>query len=388
MVILAFIATAALLGMTGIMLSNLVFFPRLRISNETGGKGWVSILVPARNEAAVIAETVRRLLAQRDCHFELVLLDDNSGDGTAERALEAAQGDTRLRVICGKPLPAGWAGKNWACQQLAEAARGDILLFTDADTIWAPEGLAALQNEMTRTCADLLTVWPTQITVTWAERLTVPNMALVVGAYLPILLTHYAPFAAFGAANGQVMMFRREAYEVIGGHASVRSEVVEDIKLARRVKSAGLRLRMADGNGLISCRMYTDWPSVRNGFAKSLVGGYGSVAGVILAAAFHWTVFLLPPIWLVTGWLGPRNYDLPVGPLALSLPGWPWWPATLTGLGLAVRAVTAVFTRQRPADALLMPVSAVLMSIISALACWWQVRYGGPVWKGRVIKHA
>lgn len=388
MVIVALIASAALLGMVGVTLSNLLFFPRLRQPSTAGGgeKPFVSVLVPARNEAAVIERTVRGLLGQSYARFELIVLDDNSEDGTGELARQAAAGDARLRIINGKPLPPGWAGKNWACHQLAQAAHGDILLFTDADTLWAEGGLAALVDEMARSRGDLQTVWPTQLTETWAERLTVPNLALVVIGYLPILATHYLPLAAFGAANGQVMAFRREAYKGIDGHAGVKGEVVEDVKLARRIKAAGLRLRMADGNRLVSCRMYTDWPGVRNGFAKSLVGGYGSVFGVILSILFHWIVFLMPALWLVFGWSGPREFPLAVGPLALTLPGWPLWPALLTAVGMAVRGITAWFTGQRARDALLMPVTVLVMTWISVLACWWQVKYGGPVWKGRLVK--
>lgn len=390
MLILALIASAALLGMTGITLSNLVFFPRLRqpSDNHRADQPFVSVLVPARNEAAVIEGTVQRLLAQSYERFELIVLDDNSEDGTAQRARIAAAGDERLRIINGSPLPAGWAGKNWACHQLSQVAKGDSLLFTDADTIWAPQGLAAVVAEMQRGRADLQTVWPTQITETWAERLTVPNIALVVMGYLPVLATHYVPLAAFGAANGQVMAFRRKAYDAIQGHEGVAGEVVEDVKLARRIKGAGLRLRMADGNRFVSCRMYTDWPGVRNGFAKSLVGGYGSVLGVMLSILFHVIVFLLPPLWLVFGSGGAREVSLAVGSLSITLPMWPAWPAALTLAGIAVRGVSAWFTRQRVRDALLMPVTVVVMTWISLFACWWQMKYGGPVWKGRLVKAA
>jgi chlorobactene glucosyltransferase len=390
MLIPALIASAVLLGMAGITLSNLLFFPRLKRSATVAMAElpFVSVLVPARNEAGVIAGTVRRLLDQSYPHFELIALDDNSEDGTAEIARAAAAGDARLRIIGGKPLPAGWAGKNWACHQLAQAAKGDILLFTDADTLWAPDGLTAVVDEMARGRADLQTVWPTQITETWAERLTVPNIALVVLGYLPVLATHYLPSAAFGAANGQVMAFRRAAYDAIDGHAGVAGEVVEDVKLARRIKGAGLRLRMADGNRRVSCRMYTDWSGVRNGFAKSLVGGYGSVLGVILSIVFHVIVFLLPPLWLLTGFGGPRETALMIGPVALTLPMWPVWPAALTATGMIIRGVTAWYSQQRVRDALLMPVTVLVMTWISVLACWWQVKHGGPVWKGRLVKAA
>ncbi len=389
MVFAALFVTVVLFGMVGIMLSNLVLFPRLTRSQlPTSSFQLISILIPARNEAAVIGDTVRRMLAQTYPHFELIVLDDHSTDGTADLARAAAGGDARLRVIAGETLPAGWGGKNWACHQLAQAAQGDWLLFTDADTIWAPDALAALAAEAERSRADLLTVWPTQITVTWPERLVVPLMALVVIGYLPVFMVHYTPWSPFAAANGQCLFFRRTAYQAIGGHAALRGEVLEDVKFARRIKAARLRLRMADGNRLVACRMYSDWPSVRDGYAKNILSGYGgSIFFLSLAGVFHWLVFLGPWVWLVAGgWpLETGNWKLEAGGWQVALPGWPAWPALLAAAGVALRAVTAWFTRQRVRDALLMPVSVLLMTVVAAKSAYWQIRYGGPVWKGRVV---
>ncbi|MFQ3647257.1 MAG: glycosyltransferase, partial [Anaerolinea sp.] len=141
---------------------------RRLIVQQPSARPFVSILIPARNEAAVIGQTVAALTQQTYPHFELLILDDQSSDGTAEIA--RAAGDKRTRILTGRPLPSGWAGKNWACWQLAQEARGDLLLFTDADTRWEPEALAALLAHQEMTQADLLTAWPTQITHTWAER--------------------------------------------------------------------------------------------------------------------------------------------------------------------------------------------------------------------------
>ncbi len=378
---LALFVTVVLLGMVGITLSNLVLFPRLTKSQLPASSfPFVSILIPARNEAAVIGDTVRRMLAQTYPRFELIVLDDHSTDGTAAVAQAAAGGDARLRVIAGATLPAGWGGKNWACHQLAQAARGDWLLFTDADTIWAPDALAAVAAEAERTRADLLTVWPTQISATWPERLVVPLMALVIIGYLPVFMVHYTPWSPFAAANGQCLLFRRTAYEAIGGHAALRSEVLEDVKFARRVKAHHLRLRMADGNRLVACRMYSDWPSVRDGYAKNILSGYGSLPALALAAVFHWLVFLGPwaALELANGeWrMANGEWQLPVTA----------WMIVLAALGIAIRAVTAWFTRQRVRDALLMPVSVLLMTVIAAKSAYWQIRYGGPVWKGRVVR--
>jgi chlorobactene glucosyltransferase len=306
MSLLAVFIALVLIGMTFISVVNALVFPRLRPRPGPALEPFVSVLIPARNEAALIGRTVRGLLAQAYSNFELIVLDDNSDDDTAKICRAAGNGDARLKVLSGRPLPGGWLGKNWACHQLAGAARGELLVFTDADVQWAPGALGALVAEMEQEDAGLLTVWPTQQTITWGERLVVPLMALVIVAYLPIPLTHHSPWPAFAAANGQCLAFRRRAYDLVGGHAVVKDKIVEDIVLARRIKMAGQRLRMADGAGLVNCRMYSDWPAVRAGYAKNILAGYGGrVSFLLLATVFHWLVFLVPWLWLALGWLKP-----------------------------------------------------------------------------------
>lgn len=365
--LISLISGGALLifGITAI--SNVLLFPRLRRLSPSESPS-VSILIPARNEAAVIGETVRSLLAQRYTNFELIVLDDNSADGTGAVACEAAGGDSRLRVVKGAALPEGWGGKNWACHQLSEAARGEWLLFTDADVRWQSEALGALVAHMARTRADLLTVWATQVTCTWAERLIVPLMTFAIFAYLPIIMVHHSRWMIFAAANGQVMLFRRAAYQKIGGHAAVRAKVVEDVTLARRIKAAGLRLRMFEGNGLISCRMYQGWASVRDGFAKNILAGHGdSVPFLLLSTVLHWLAYVAPFLWLLLSGFAPSALVLCAGVIAL-------------------RMLTAAATGQRLLDALLMPLSVVLMTRIAAQALYWRLRYGGVQWKGRTLR--
>jgi chlorobactene glucosyltransferase len=374
-IIVPIVITVVLIGMALITVVNTLVLSRLGTGPRSTEQPRVSILVPARDEAAVIGPTIRSLLTQAYQNFELIVLDDHSTDGTADVIRQAAQNSPRLRIVTGNPLPSGWLGKNWACHQLSQEAAGDWLIFTDADVRWAPHALSAVVAEMERTRADLLAVWPTQHSQSWGERLTVPLMALVVLGYLPLPLVHHTPWPAFAAANGQCLAFRRRAYQAIAGHTAVQAQVLEDVVLARRVKRHGLRLRLADGAGLITCRMYQDWPAVRSGFAKNILAGYGGrVSFLLLATFFHWLVFLLPWIWLLGGWLTP------------ALPGWPRWPLLLIGLGVGIRTLTAVATRQRLLDAVLMPFSVLLMTRIATQAVWWQWRYGGPLWKGRTVK--
>jgi chlorobactene glucosyltransferase len=370
LLLLNLIAFAALTYVAVVATMNVFAFPRLGARPAAlAAIPRVSVLIPARNEARVIGDTVRALLAQDYPDFEVIVLDDHSDDGTADIA--RAAGDARLAVVAGKALPAGWLGKNWACQQLAEQATGDLLLFTDADVRWERGALLALVSEMLRTRADLLTVWPTQMTRTWSERLTVPLMALVVVGYLPIIGTHTVPHPAFAAANGQCMLWRREEYQRAGGHDAVRGRIVEDVALARRVKSARMRLIMEDGGGLIACRMYHNWPEVRDGYAKNILHGHGGLLPLLLSTLLHWLMLLYPWLLAVIAVISGDG-------LLLA------WAAALIALGVLVRMLTAAVTRQRPLDALLLPVSALVMTVIAFRAIYWQFS-GGPRWKGRTV---
>ncbi len=350
---------------------NAISFPRLQYGKpETMPR--VSLLVPARNEAGVIRRTVQALLLQDYPDYELVVLDDHSSDGTSQMALQAAAGDERFSLLQGQPLPPGWLGKNWACAQLGQHATGDVLVFIDADVCWTPHTLPALLASMQNQRADVLAVWPTQVTRTWSERLVVPLVMLAVLAYLPEILVRFTSWPAFAAANGQCLAFRRQAYNQMGGHAGVRGEIVEDVALARLARRSGQRLVMTLGEKLVACRMYTGWDQVRDGFAKNILAGHGGVGGLALSVVFHWLVFLGPWAWLILGGLAPLGW------------GWPWLPLALAALGTGVRALTAAVARQRVGDALLMPVSVVLMSIITVQALVWHWR-GGPLWKGRTL---
>ncbi len=370
MMIFAMVLTLVLVGIALNAIANALLFPRLRHSSVTGDAPRVSVLIPARNEAAVIGQTVRSLLAQTYPNLEIFILDDNSDDGTGDLARQAAQGDPRLKVISGKPLPYGWLGKNWACHQLGQVASSDVLIFSDADVRWSAEAIASVMGMMDQSQADLLTVWPTQETQTWGERLVVSLMALAIVGYLPILGVHFVPSAWFAAACGQCLVFRRRTYEAVGGHAAVRDSIIEDVALAKKIKSGSLKLWMADGAGVIGCRMYTSWDAVRNGFAKNILAGHGnSVLFLAFSTLFHWAIFIVPWLWLA---LGSGSWR------------WPMWPLALIALGMGVRALSAVVTRQRVIDALLMPVSVVLMTVIAAQSVWWDW-HGGPKWKGRKL---
>ena len=362
--IIYFIA-CVLIGLSLITIINVLTFPQLRKSEHPDKNPSVSILIPARNEAHIIQQTVTSILSQTYPNFELIVLNDNSTDHTREQL--ASIHDNRLSIINGKPLPTGWMGKSWACHQLSQQANADILLFTDADVQWSPDALTAIINHMNQHNADLLTVWSTQQTITPAERLTVPLMAFAILTYLPTFMTHHSPFSIFAAANGQCMAWKRSTYDAIGGHTLVANNVLDDVTFARHTKKSGYQLRMVDANQLIQCRMYNDWSSVRDGFAKNILAGYGnSVIALSLSTIFHFIVFLLPIILLITS----SQYH---------------FLATLFIIqAMLIRALSASFTHQRVSDAIGMPLSVILMTRIALQSIIWHYT-GQARWKGRTI---
>src|SRR2546423_246992 len=280
-----FVGLALLLVWVNSLLT-LLFVRRIRPLAARAGAPFVSILVPARNEARRIVSCLTYLADQNYPHFEVLLLDDHSEDAT--RALAEGIGfgaSGQFRIISGLPLPNEWTGKAWACQQLARAATGDYLLFTDADTVHTPEMLAAAIDTALRTRASLLSLWPRQVTPTLGEKAVIPLLYLaaagLVSHFLLAAAQRYRVLARIlprsilrsnGIANGQFLLFRRADYWALGGHEPVRNHLVEDVALARRVAARipdGFRLFNADGTSLVQCRMYENLAEIWDGFTKN-----------------------------------------------------------------------------------------------------------------------
>lgn len=356
-----------------IAILNALTFPRLKAVKPIADFPLVSVLIPMRNESLIIAGTVTSLLAQDYPNLEVILLDDHSNDSTFETALQSAQGDRRITILRGEALPNHWLGKVWACHQLSTHASGEYLLFADADVQWESNAISALVSESMRTNADLLNAWTTQITRTWGERLIVPLMGFSIHAYLPVLATHHLPWKIFAAASGQCLLFRREAYKTIGGHAAIKNNILDDMSLAYAIKEKHLRFRSVDANGMIHTRMYSNWEQVRNGYAKNILAGHGnSILLLLISTIFHWWQFILPMVCLFVSIFFPRIFPNTI------------YFFLLTALGIITRALTAASTHQRIVDAFLMPVSVLMMTVIAIQSIRWH--YTGEVqWKGRKL---
>lgn len=334
------------------LLVNLVAFPTLRPVRADGAG--TSLLVPARDEAGRLRRTLPGLLAQPA--DEILVLDDGSRDGTAQVVSAHAARDARLRLVSGTPLPPGWAGKNWACHQLAAEANGELLVFCDADVTLSPGALSAVWREIQAQRAEVFSVFPRQLTVTFGERLLVPAIEEVLLGFLPHPLLD-APVPAAATANGQLLAFRRAAYDRMGGHAAVAGALVEDVALARRARAHGIKLGLALGGNLITARMYDGYRDAVRGFGKSLHAGRRP--WLIAVAVWQVVAHTLPwPAWLSGGSRAWR------------------WAAVL---GLAGRALTNAKTGRRGySEAALAPLAAVAALPVYAVALRRTAR-----WKGR-----
>ncbi len=266
---------------------NLLRFPRLRPKPVDPAELRVSLLVPARNEAENLRKTLRALLEQGAA--EVLVLDDLSEDATAEVASALGAGHPGFRLLHGCPPPPGWKGKNWACWQLATAANGEVLVFSDADVFWREGALGALLEGLRR--REVVSVFPRQ-ELGWREGAVVGFVMNGLFSFLPHPLQE-----RLRVANGQVMAFWRESYFALGGHAAVRGEVLEDVALARRSRSYGLLL----GVDIVQTRMYRGYREALQGFAKNFLAVHGGSVLLLLGAAFyHVSLYTLP--WLFGEW--------------------------------------------------------------------------------------
>jgi chlorobactene glucosyltransferase len=338
----------------------------------------ISIIIPARNEQATIETVVRSIVASDYRPFELLVVDDRSTDQTAAIAERLAATDPRVRLVRGAPLPEGWYGKPWACEQGFRAASGELLLFTDADTRHAPELMGRAAAALRREHADLMTVAPHQRCVSFWERVVMPQIWLLLGLRYHPRRVNRARRPRDVIANGQFILTTRAAYVAVGGHGAVRDEVAEDLALAQAYLRAGRRLHFAFAERLMETRMYQDLPQIIEGWSKNVyLGGRRSfpdepalraLVPVMLAAAMLF--WLLPP-----GVLLVRALGVSVGGLAGSA-------GIATGLSVLFWALVSYGMRIPMVYGVLYPLGAAMALYVFARSTWRGSRR--VEWRGRV----
>lgn len=361
-----------LLALLTIAISNRVLVRRLEDYSAPQEFPKVSVLVPARNEEENIEACVQSLLGQRYPDFEVLVLNDESEDLTAEIVLKLAKSSPRLRVFQGKPLPLGWLGKSWACAQLAGFAEGELLLFTDADTRHEPDAIAAAVAAIHDEQADLLAVWPKLLAESMGEKLLVPLIPWSVFSILSIPIAHRLRFPALSAAIGQFLLFKRSAYISIGGHEGVRQHVAEDLALARRVKRNGLRWRIVDGQRHVRTRMYSDFRTTWRGMGKNLYAAF-DYRSVLLVLAWLWLVVVA---WAPILTIVAATTSGSITNVSLLLAGF------AIGLMLAVWLIGLQNMKQPLALALLYPLLIAIGFLVSVQSLL-ITRSGLATWKGR-----
>ena len=367
LLILAMIALALALLPAGLAAVNLAI---LRSPEPTRTEGLVSILIPARNEAAVIEGTVRAALASHGVPVEVIVGDDHSTDDTATIVQGIARTDPRLRLISVPALPEGWTGKNHACVALSEASRGERLLFLDADVTLAPGGAAALAAHAAEKGAHLVSGVPRQVMETLGERLTVPMIDFLMLGYLPIAMMRTSPRASLGAACGQMILIAREAYAATGGHGAIRTSLHDGVRLPRLLRARGFRTDLVAGHALAACRMYRDFAQSWAGFSKNAHEGMATPAALPVWTLLLFGGHILP--WLVLAAalaLGAGTAAAIAGAAAL--------------VSLATRAAITLRVAEPPVTIPLHP-----LTVGTALTIQWNVllrptRAGRAVWKGR-----
>jgi chlorobactene glucosyltransferase len=336
----------------------------------------VSVIIPARNEATTIATVIRSILETSYSPMELLVVDDRSTDDTAA-VVEGLATDSRLRLIRGEELPDGWYGKPWACVQGYRQARGELLLFTDADTKHQPRLLAHAVGALEQEEASLVTVSPIQRCMTFWERLVMPQIWFLLSLRYHPRTVNRARRSTDVIANGQFILTTRAAYETAGTHAAVRGEVAEDLAMAQTYLGRGLKLHFAFAERLMETRMYQGLAPLVEGWSKNIyLGGRRSfpdeplrrslVPAMLILAMLFW---LAPPAVLMltlavpsVGQLGPAVFAT-----GLSVLFW-----TLISHGMKIPAVYGLGY----------PLGA-LMSLYIILRSTW--RGGRRVeWRGRV----
>ncbi len=321
MTIIFYTIAAYLLFTSLVLFRNLFEFKRLEslpsIKDEFTPK--VSICIPARNEAAVIERCITSALKQDYENFEVLVLDDQSTDNTKQIVQGLATIIKNLILIEGQEKPGDWLGKPWACHQLSKSATGDILLFIDADVVLEENAIPKAVEQLKQ--FDAITVWPQQQLESFWEKMVIPLIYFALWTLLPAIYVQQAPkwlpsslktkmSSSFAAACGQFLAFNRRVYEVIGGHEAVKDQVVEDVELAKKIKSMGFTLRMLHGVKSVYCRMYTSHNEIWNGLRKNFFIGFNrNLFFFSIMALIHLLVYVFPFIALSIG-LFVQNFEL------------------------------------------------------------------------------
>ncbi len=364
----------------------LVTWFRLRSSRSLDGQSdipladppLVSVIIPARDEAHNIGRCVSSILSATYPNIEVIVVDDSSKDGTADIARTAAKGDPRLRVITCPPLPEGWFGKQWACAVGAKIAGGSVLQFTDADTMHAPDLVTRSMNAMRGVRAQLFSVAGRQEFGGFWEKVIQPQVFTILSMrYGGTESVNQSTSVANKIANGQCIFVTHDSYNAIGGHASVRTSVAEDLMLAQKFFAARKRVVLMLGVNQLSTRMYASLREIVDGWRKNVfAGGLNTVPFGRIGRTMLPLFLLLPPLMEL---LPPLALVISVTEHTVGTTLF-LWAAISTAVTLLWWLVVYLTMRENPVYALAYPLGALLLLYIFLSAV---IRGRRVSWKGR-----
>ena len=336
----------------------------------------VSVLVPARNEAAAIEPCVRAILASRDVELEVVVLDDASTDGTDAIVRQLAEQDARVRLIRGRPLPSGWCGKQHACAQLAEAATHETWVFLDTDVLLSTDAVRRCVAFLDASQASLVSGFPRQVTGSFLEWMLLPLIHFVLLGFLPIARSRMDNSPGLAAGCGQLFVTRRGDYLRAGGHTAIRASLHDGIKLPRAFRRAGLRTDIFDATDIASCRMYTRSLDVWKGLSKNATEGIGSPATIVPFTILLAGGQMLP--WVLVAW-----------GLATGWQGWPAWTVAAAVVAVALSSLPRILAagrfHQSVTSVLAHPLGILVFLAIQWVALGRRLLGLQTSWRGRSL---
>ena len=290
-------AFSILVSILGVI--NLIFIKKPIVYSQNNISSLVSVLIPARNEEVNIKRCLYSLIDQSYKNLEIIVLDDDSDDQTYNIVKDVSKNFSSIKLIKGERKLNGWTGKNWACHQLSKFAKGDFLLFIDADTKLQKNTISETVSEMNNNDVDLISLFPNRITNTAIDKIISVTIGWFIFSCLPIIFSNRNPM--FSSAFGQFLLFRKGAYFSIGGHESIKDKILDDFELGRLITKRGYNLNVFDGTERISTFSYSTEKEALEGLSKSIFPFFNNRLIPFLILLILFLSMGLMPIFIMMG---------------------------------------------------------------------------------------
>ena len=290
-------AFSILVSILGVI--NLIFIKKPIVYSQNNISSLVSVLIPARNEEVNIKRCLYSLIDQSYKNLEIIVLDDDSDDQTYNIVKDISKNFSSIKLIKGERKLNGWTGKNWACHQLSKFAKGDFLLFIDADTKLQKNTISETVSEMNNNDVDLISLFPNRITNTAIDKIISVTIGWFIFSCLPIIFSNKNPM--FSSAFGQFLLFRKGAYFSIGGHESIKDKILDDFELGRLITMRGYNLNVFDGTERISTFSYSTEKEALEGLSKSIFPFFNNRLIPFLILLILFLSMGLMPIFIMMG---------------------------------------------------------------------------------------